>query len=153
MSEEGKKNAFVFEEKGLSRAHKTIAIHPGMAGSALNWPESHYVALARRLIRRYNVIITGGPGEIALVERVFNGIARQQTYAPDQPIFTRYVGEKGLGDMIAILSQCDGLVAPSTGPLHLAVALGKKVVSRFFRPLKFKVRSAGARLAWPLAPT
>lgn len=124
-----------FVEKGLSPKHKTVAIHPGMAGSALNWPESHYVALAKRLIRRYNVIITGGPGEGALVDRVCEGIARQQSYAPDQPVFTKYVGERGLADTIAILNQCDGMVAPSTGPMHLAVALGKKVVS-VFPPIK-----------------
>lgn len=124
-----------FVEKGFSKKFKTIAIHPGMAGSALNWPESHYVALARRLIRRYNVIVTGGPGEAALVERVFLGIARQQHYAPDQPLFTKYVGERGLAETIAVLNQCDGVVAPSTGPMHLSVALGKKVVS-IFPPIK-----------------
>jgi ADP-heptose:LPS heptosyltransferase len=135
-SEEASRHATrFFVEKGLSKKHKTVAIHPGMAGSALNWPESHYVALARRLIRRYNVIITGGPGEGPLVERVFNGIARQQNYVPDQPVFTRYVGERGLAETIALLHLCDGVVAPSTGPMHIAVALGKKVVS-VFPPIK-----------------
>jgi ADP-heptose:LPS heptosyltransferase len=136
VDEESRRSALrFFVEKGLLRKYKTVAIHPGMAGSALNWPESHFIALARRLIRRYNIIITGGPGEGALVERVFQGIARQQTYEPDQPVFTKYVGEKGLGEAIAIFSQCDGVVAPSTGPMHLSVALGKKVVS-VFPPIK-----------------
>jgi ADP-heptose:LPS heptosyltransferase len=44
-------------------------------------------------------------------------------------------GLKGLGEMIALLNECDGVVAPSTGPMHLAVALGKKVVS-VFPPIK-----------------
>lgn len=124
-----------FVEKGLSKKYKTIAIHPGMAGSALNWPESHYIALGRRLARRYNLIITGGPGESALVERVFQGIASLQNYAPDQPMFTKYIGEKGLTETIAVLDQCDAVMAPSTGPMHLAVALGKKVVS-VYPPIK-----------------
>jgi len=124
-----------FVEKGLSRRFKTIAIHPGMAGSALNWPESHYITLGRRLVRRYNVLVTGGPGEGALVERVFQGIARQQNYSPDSPTFAKYVGEKGLAEMIALLDQCDGVIAPSTGPMHLAVALGKAVVT-VFPPIK-----------------
>lgn len=124
-----------FVEKGLSRRFKTVAIHPGMAGSALNWPESHFIALGRRLVRRYNVLVTGGPGEGALVERVFQGIARHQSYSPDSPTFAKYVGEKGLAETIALLDQCDGVVAPSTGPMHLAVALGKKVVT-VFPPIK-----------------
>lgn len=124
-----------FVEKGLSPKFKTVAIHPGMAGSALNWPESHFVALGRRLVRHYNVLITGGPGEGPLVERVFQGISRQQSYNPDSPTFTKYVGEKGLAETIALFDHCDGVVAPSTGPMHLAIALGKKVVT-VFPPIK-----------------
>lgn len=136
VSEEARREATrFFVEKGLSRRFKTVAIHPGMAGSALNWPESHYVQLGRRLLRRYNVIVTGGPGEGPLVERVFQGIARQQSYNPDSPTFTKYLGEKGLAETIAILDHCDGMVAPSTGPMHLAVALGKLVVT-VFPPIK-----------------
>jgi heptosyltransferase III len=124
-----------FQERGLSKRFKTVAIHPGMAGSALNWPEAHYTALARRLIGRYNVIITGGPGEGALVDRVYQGMARHQSFAPDQPVFTKYVGEKGLAVTIAIFDQCDGVVAPSTGPMHISVALQKRVVT-IFPPIK-----------------
>ncbi len=136
VDEEARREATrFFVEKGLSKRFKTVAIHPGMAGSALNWPESHYIALGRQLLSRYNIVITGGPGEAALVDRVFQGIARHQNYAPDQPGFTRYVGEKGLAATVALLDQCDGIVAPSTGPMHLAVALGKRVVS-IFPPIK-----------------
>lgn len=123
--------AAFFVEKGVSRRFRTVAIHPGMAGSALNWPESHYISLGRRLLSRYNVIVTGGPGEGALVERIFQGIARQQSYKPDSPVFAKYLGEQGLAETIAVIDQCDGLVAPSTGPMHLAVALGKVVVTVF----------------------
>jgi heptosyltransferase-3 len=124
-----------FAEKGLSKKHKTVAIHPGMAGSALNWPEAHYIALARRLIHRYNVIITGGPGEGALVDRIYQAMARQQSYNPDQPVFTKYLGENGLAAAIGIFANCDGVVAPSTGPMHISVALERKVVS-IFPPIK-----------------
>jgi ADP-heptose:LPS heptosyltransferase len=136
VSEEARREALrFFGEKGLSRRFKTVAIHPGMAGSALNWPEGHYIHLGRRLVRRYNVLVTGGPGEEALVERVFQGIARQQSFTPDSPTFSKYVGEKGLAETIAILEQCEGVVAPSTGPMHLAVALSRLVVT-IFPPIK-----------------
>jgi ADP-heptose:LPS heptosyltransferase len=118
-------------EKGLSKKYKTIAIHPGMSGSALNWPEQHYIALGRQLVRRYNILITGGPGEEALVDRVYQGISKNQSHVPDQPMFSKFLGVKGLEEMIAIIDQCDGLVAASTGPMHLAVALGKKVITVF----------------------
>ena len=121
----------IFEKLALPSAFKTVVIHPGMAGSALNWPESHFAALGRRLAHRYNIVITGGPGEDALVERVFQGVLREQNYAPDQPSVAKYVGTGDLGLFIAFLDRCDAVVAPSTGPMHLAVALGKKVVTVF----------------------
>jgi ADP-heptose:LPS heptosyltransferase len=124
-----------FFENGFSRRFKTVVIHPGMAGSALNWPESHYIALGRRLVRRYNVLVSGGPGEGVLVDRIFQGIARQQVYSPDSPAFAKFLGEKGLAELIALLDHCDGVVAPSTGPMHLSVALGKVVVT-IFPPIK-----------------
>lgn len=124
-----------FRKLGIQRRFRTVAIHPGMAGSALNWSEGHYVALGRRLLHRYNVLVTGGPGEQALVDRVVQGIARNQGFAPEKPVFASYVGQEGLKKFIAVLGQSDGLVAPSTGPLHLAVALGKKVVT-VYPPIK-----------------
>ncbi|NUM87798.1 MAG: glycosyltransferase family 9 protein, partial [Bdellovibrionales bacterium] len=62
-----------FRKLGIQRRFRTVALHPGMAGSALNWPETHYIALGRRLLQRYNVLVTGGPGEQALVDRVVQG--------------------------------------------------------------------------------
>ena len=124
-----------FQEKGLSNGKKTVAIHPGMAGSALNWPESNYSYLGRSLSKHYNIVVTGGLSESALVERVFQNIAKNQSYLPDQPVVAKFIGERGLAELIGILDQCDGVVAPSTGPMHLAVALGKKVVS-VFSPIK-----------------
>jgi heptosyltransferase III len=136
VDEEARRRAVrFFAEQGLSPKHKTIAIHPGMAGSALNWPEGHYISLGRRLVRKFNVIVTGGPQEQALVERVFLGIAQRRSFSPNEPVFAKFVGETGLADLIALLDRCDGIVAASTGPMHLGVALGKKVVT-VFSPIK-----------------
>jgi len=136
VSPEKKKTIKSFlKEKGLNPKFKTVAIHPGMAGSALNWPERHYISLGRRLLKHYNIIVTGGPGENTLVDRVIQGITREHGYLPDQPMAIKYYGENGLKEFIALLDACDGVVAPSTGPMHIAVALGKKTVT-VFSPIK-----------------
>ncbi len=124
-----------FREKGINQKFKTILIHPGMAGSALNWPERHYITLGRRLLKRYNILITGGSNESALVDRVAQGITRDHGYLPDRPVLAKYLGERGLTEFIAMVEAVDGVVAPSTGPMHIAVALGKKVVT-LFSPIK-----------------
>ncbi|MCO5142693.1 MAG: glycosyltransferase family 9 protein [Oligoflexia bacterium] len=136
VSDEARREALrFFVEKGISKKFKTVAIHPGMAGSALNWSENQYIQLGKVLLKKYNIIITGGPGEEALVDKILHGISQGHNYQPDKPIFTKYIGTKGLKEMVAILDHCDGVVAPSTGPMHLAVALRKKVVS-VFPPIK-----------------
>jgi ADP-heptose:LPS heptosyltransferase len=120
-----------FSERVVQNRFKTVAIHPGMAGSALNWPEKNYVRLGRRLLQRYNVVVTGGPSEEALVEKIVESISWRQSFDPEQPVLMKYVGKDTLAHMVAILDRCDGVVAPSTGPMHLAVALKKKVVTVF----------------------
>lgn len=124
-----------FRERGLDTQFKTVVIHPGMAGSALNWPESHYVHLGRLLLANYNIMITGGPSEKSLVDRVFSKIERAQSYRSGRPKLTKYIGEHSLGEFIAILDRCDAIVAPSTGPMHLGVGLAKKVVT-IFSPIR-----------------
>ena len=44
-------------------------------------------------------------------------------------------GRMSLTDFIAFINACNGLVAASTGPLHVAAALGKNVIG-LFAPMK-----------------
>lgn len=121
--------------KAIRPRFKTVIIHAGMAGSALNWPESHYIELGRRLLLRHNIIVTGGKGEEALVDRLVQEMGLEQSFFPDQPVLTKYIGVDGLANFMGILSAADVVVAPSTGPMHLSVALGKKVIT-VFPPVK-----------------
>src|SRR5579885_2048407 len=52
-----------------------VAVHPGMGGSALNWPEPHYIELIRALVSEgRKILITAGPTEGKLLERVREGL-------------------------------------------------------------------------------
>ncbi|MEN9722305.1 MAG: hypothetical protein RJB38_291 [Pseudomonadota bacterium] len=108
-----------------------VAIHAGMGGSALNWPEAHYQELTRRLLQDgVGVIVTGGPLEQGLLDRfsqVFSGSAR-----------FRIFGGKAASDvqrLAALFAELGVVIAPSTGPLHVAVAVGCRVVS-FYPPIR-----------------
>ncbi len=114
-----------------------IAVHPGMGGSALNWPEENYLALVRALIREgFGVVLTGGPSEGALLDRLVSAI-QGDSVSPSAGRWLRY-GGPGTGSvdrLAALFEACAVVVAPSTGPLHLAVAVGKPVVS-FYPPIR-----------------
>jgi heptosyltransferase III len=130
--------------QGYNGTDPLVIVHPGMGGSALNWPESHYADLIRVLVRDgRKVLITAGPLDRALVEKLV------ETLGPirDKVMVYGLHEKNGLDFFAALLSTATVVVAPSTGPLHVAVALKKPVVT-FYPPIR--VQSA---LRWgPYVP-
>ncbi len=116
---------------------RLIAVHPGMGGSALNWPENYYVDLIRSLRKEGNeILLTGGPAEGFLLERILLELEK----TGDSAIV--YAGKLAEGSppatvetLGALFAETDLVVAPSTGPLHIAVALGIPVVT-FYPPIR-----------------
>ena len=100
----------------LQTEQKKIILHPTSMGSAREWGLENFRELAVRLVQAgYSVFITGTQ--------------------KDQPVLQPLLGELGdsvhdlsgrltLPELISFIALCDGLVAGSTGPLHLAAALG-----------------------------
>ncbi len=102
-----------------------VVVHPGTRWKSKCWPVENYVHLIQRL-QRYNVkILLSGAGlyEEELIKKInstlFNPVTTGTTFS--------------LAQMTAILSCCDLMIASDTGPLHLAVALGKPTIS-FYGP-------------------
>jgi len=104
-----------------------ICIHPGMGGSAENWTLQNYIDLGRRINNSgYGVVVSAGPSEFELL-----GQFKSQLGQKDGIYYFGDEGNNGLTEFVALLSISDLVIAPSTGPLHLAVALGKPVMSFF----------------------
>lgn len=129
LAEQGWDRA-LHEEKGHGK--RLVAIHPGMGGSALNWPENYYIELVRAICKEgHEVLITGGPGEGPLLERMKIQAAKTENTV------LLFGGDKSgsVDHLAALFGEVDLVVAPSTGPLHIAVAMGKPVVS-FYPPIR-----------------
>ncbi len=96
-------------------------VHPGSAGSALAWPPARFGAVARRLAARegWRVFLTGGPDDAAAVA------AAAAAAGPD---VVSLAGRHDLSGFLGLLAGGDLLVGPSTGPLHMAAALGLAAV-------------------------
>lgn len=127
--------ATVQEEPQTARAtHEgaLILVHPGMGGSALNWPESHYIELVRGLLREgRHVVLTGGAAEAELIQRISESVGVQR-----EKLIIYTAGQAdGVGMLAGLMSWASVVIAPSTGPLHIAVALRKPVVS-FYPPIR-----------------
>lgn len=132
---------------GWSKEKKTVLIHPGMGGSALNWPETYYQELAVALLQLgHQIVVTGGPLEKELIARFRTGLGdlknrvlfyestSPRSHAPNAPSGTQNTGDS-IDFFAALCTHVNVVVAPSTGPLHVAVALGKRVVT-FYPPIR-----------------
>ena len=108
----------------LEDHHPLIILHPGTRGSALDWPLENFAKLADLLVRKAGagVIITGGRDDASTVETVQN-LAEEEHRA--------LVDCLTLKELTALLKKADLVVANSTGPLHIAAALGTRVVGLY----------------------
>ena len=103
-----------------------IVIHPGSLASALDWPMSHFTELVGRLAADpVQLLITGSPDEAAITEKLAGAAENARSLA----------GQLDLLRLSALLERVDLCVANSTGPLHMAAALGTDVVG-FYPPVR-----------------
>lgn len=133
ISEQTREAAKKFlEQGGWSADQPLIAVHPGMGGSALNWPETHYMDLVRALLREgRKVLVTGGAAEAALLQRISESLGPLR-----EKLIVYAAGPDRSVDFLAgLMSWAQVVVAPSTGPLHMAVALKRSIVA-FYPPIR-----------------
>lgn len=96
-----------------------LIIHPGSKGSAREWGLDNFIALIHMIDERFQVFITGTMAEADYMAPLLREIP---------PGTVNMVGKLPAEQLIPFINACDGLVANSTGPLHIAAALGKDAV-------------------------
>jgi heptosyltransferase-3 len=111
----------LLEHHRISEDDLVVILHPGSGGSARDWSPRNFGELSLRLRSELDatVILTGAKGEDAVVAEV------QRHGSPDA---INVVGRLSLLDLVALIDRTDLFVANSTGPLHIAAALGKRVI-------------------------
>lgn len=109
------------------QAEKKVVLHPLSHGSAVEWPIEQFASLASDLVAKgYAVAISGTQQER---ERMGDAFRWDE--------LTDFGGKLNLKQLIYAISLSDGLIAASTGPLHIAAALGIHAVGLYTpkRPL------------------
>jgi heptosyltransferase-3 len=115
------------QELGLDAGARVVVLHPGSGGSARDWSPLRFAQLGRELAQKgYRVVVTGGPGEDELVEQVVKhaGIG-----------VLPLVNRLSVKELAAFLRMVDLFVSNSTGPLHIAAAVGTPVIG-FYPPIR-----------------
>jgi ADP-heptose:LPS heptosyltransferase len=96
------------------RAYRVV--HPGMAGSALNWPSAYFRELIESLATDSTVVITG-----TKMDSKYLGSLKSLR---ENPHVKWLVEQLGTRELLGVLEGARSIVAPSTGVLHLAASLG-----------------------------
>ena len=116
-SEEKIKN--LFNNYGINNDELIIIVHPGSGGSAVDLPVSKFKELMEQLSGedKFQILLTGNKSEVKMCEelKINNKIKN-------------FAGILSLSELIALIDRASIFVANSTGPLHIAAALGKYTI-------------------------
>lgn len=101
-----------------------IILHPRSRGSAREWGLDHFGKLAHLLHQAgHRVFVSGTEQEGEELRPWLNAHAAV--------LAGELMGKLSLAQFLAFIAAADGLVAASTGPLHLAAALGRHALGLY----------------------
>ena len=101
---------------------KYVVLNIGATTSAKRWTPEGFASLAQGLMDRYAVqaVLTGGPVDEPMAHSI-------ESMAGDKIV--NLVGKTSFQDLTEIIVKALAVVTCDTGPMHLAVALGKEVIA------------------------
>ena len=86
------------------------------------WPQSYWQELARELLRRdRQPVFVGAAGDIPYVDEIVSGVEGAVSLC----------GKLNLLELAALLKEAREVVSVDTGPMHLAAAVGARVIAVF----------------------
>ena len=126
---------------------RTLLVHPGSRSPSRIWPADRFAAVCDRVQDELGaqVVLAGGPADGAIVEEIRK---RMKTHAiapgtiPSQPHFA------------ALARACSALLCHDSGPMHVAAAVGTRVIALYGsqNPVLFQPMGSGHRQVIPPMP-
>jgi heptosyltransferase III len=104
-----------------------LVLHPKSKGSSREWGMGNFSNLINILPEsQFKIFLTGTKEEGNLIKKEL---------IDPYPTVIDLTGKLSLKELISFINEADGLVAGSTGPLHIASALGKNALG-LYPPIK-----------------
>lgn len=119
-------NARAYAEHVLNTDNKILIISPCSSMSYRNWTAEGYAAVADYAAEHHDmqVVLCGGPSTI---EREYGKrISELCRYKP-----LNLIGQTDIKQLVALLKRADLIIAPDSGPAHLATAVGTPVIGLY----------------------
>jgi ADP-heptose:LPS heptosyltransferase len=107
--------------------HFNLILHPKSKGSAREWGLDNFSKLIDLLPEdNIRISVTGTKEEGDLMKDFLFHYRNR---------ITDMTGKLSVAELLSYINSCDGLVAASTGPLHIAAALGKRAIG-IYAPMR-----------------
>jgi heptosyltransferase I len=119
-------SARAYAEGLIPDARPTLVISPCSSHALRNWRAERYAAIADHASRRHGmrVILCGGPSKLELE----TGAAIEKAAAT--PVINQ-IGRDTLPELLALLARASVLLAPDSGPAHMATMVGTPVLGLY----------------------
>jgi heptosyltransferase I len=119
-------------ERQLPTNTDWIAINLRASKTERNWPLQNFQQLITQLLNSHDklaIVLTGGdtPDEQQSARQLLRALNQQHLAHR----VLNQVGRTTLPQLAALLKRCQGLIAPDTGPVHLARALNIPVIGLY----------------------
>lgn len=104
----------------LTRGMERFALlFPGTNWPTKRWPAAHFAAMVEPLWQRFGLrsIVGGSPAEAQLASQIRGA--------------TNLAGKTNLRQLTALIERADLVISNDSGPMHIAAALGRPLVSLF----------------------
>lgn len=115
----------------ISAEDKPIAIIcPAASKAERNWHAEGYAQAAEHLYSRgFKLVICGGP--TAMEQQLAQDIIHCCAFSENENEILNLVGKTSLKQLLAVLKQAQLVIAPDTGPAHMAVTVGTPVIGLY----------------------
>lgn len=114
----------------FDRDRRTLIITPAASKAERNWPAERYAAIADYAgDKGWNIILCGGPTEAE--QQLGQQIIKHCATKSEKTVPLNLIGKTSLKQLLAVLKQADVVLAPDTGPAHMAVTVATPVIGLY----------------------
>jgi lipopolysaccharide heptosyltransferase I len=114
----------------INKSKPLIVFSPATIWATKHWLEEYWTELFEKLAPDNNIVFSGSNNDIPLINRI--------TSNTKQTNYLSLAGKTSLLDLISLFNRTNILVAPDTGPAHIANATDIPVIISIFGPTSNK---------------